>query len=335
MSADIRPRVSRDLAGLLLAGLASFCAASVIIPGSPIVGYSAQAPLDVHQADTLTATGAAYLDPATLQEVTGASITVTETITGLGSAGTSSATIWNVYTSTYDTGRNQQLEPSFRTLVFDRTTAELVNCCHENVNGNGLARQSGVAGYAFPVGAGKQTYDVFDTVLEAPEPFRYSGTGTIDGIGVYRFTESVSAARAGYTQVSFRDPQRYSMHMVYSVDPETGRVLDVSEDEDLYLVRTITTSPVTHLLQADLRMTPSTVATLVRQDDLARDEVMNVARVRRAFLALAGILAVAAGLLLVRRRRVDSAPAGEPAWHEPVAAPAIGPEPSGTTEFEA
>jgi hypothetical protein len=313
MSSGRRPHVSRDLAGLLLAGLASFFTASALIPGSPITGYSPTAPLDVHQAENLTATGASYLDPATLREVTGASITVTETITGLSSAGNSSATIWNVYTSTYDTDSNQQLEPSSRTLVFDRTTGALVNCCHENVNGNGLVRQSGIAGYVFPVGTRKQTYDVFDSILQAPEPFRYSGTGTVDGITVYRFTESISAAEAGYSQVSFRDPQRYSMHLVYSVDPETGQVLDVGQDEDLYLARSITSSPVTHLFNADLRMTPSTVAMLVRQDNLARDEIVNVARVRRAFFALAGILAVAAGLLLARRRRGDSGPTDAPA----------------------
>jgi hypothetical protein len=332
MSRDITPRLGRDAAGLVVAALASFFAASAIIPGSPIAGYSPTAPLDVHQAETLTATGASYLDPATLQEVTGADITVTETIAGLGSAGNSSATIWNVYTSTYDTGRDQQLEPSSRTLVFDRTTGELVNCCHENINGNGLVRQSGLAGYVFPVGTRKQTYDVFDSVLLAPEPFRYSGTGTVDGIMVYRFTESVSAAKAGYSQVSFRDPQRYSMHLVYSVDPETGQVLDVSQDEDLYLVRTITTAPVTHLYEADLRMTPSTVALLVHQDNLARDEIVNVARARRGFFGLAGILALIAGLLLLRRRRDDSAATDAPAWHDdPVVAPAPGPEASGAT----
>jgi hypothetical protein len=322
MSPEAKPRVRRDLAGLLLAGLASFFTASALIPGSPIAGYSPTAPLDVHQTQTLTATGASYLDPATLREVTGASIAVAETITGLGSAGNSSATIWDVYTSTYDRGSQQQLEPSFRTLVFDRTTGELVNCCHENINGNGLVRQSGIAGYVFPVGTRKQTYDVFDSILLAPEPFRYSGTGTVDGITVYRFTESIAAARAGYSQVSFRDPERYSMHLVYSVDPETGQVLDVSQDEDLYLARTITTSPVTHLYQADLRMTPSTVAMLARQDNLARDEIVNVARTRRAFFALAAILAVIAGLLLARRRRDDSAPADAPARHDdPVVAP--------------
>ena len=315
------PRITRDLAELVLAGLASFLAASAAIPGWPIAGHSPQAPLGEHQTVTLAASGASYLSPTTLHEVTGAHIEVTETITGVASTGNSPIASWTVHTATYDTTRHQQLEPKSRTLVFNRRSAELINCCDENINGNGLIRQSGVAGYVFPVGTRRQTYGVFDDVLNSPEPVTYSGTGTVDGIPVYRFTESISAARAGYSPVSFSDPQRYSIHRVYWVDPETGEVLAVSEDEDLYLAKTITDSPVTHLLHANLRTTPATVAMLARQDEGARHEIAVTARIRVAFAAVAGVLAVIAGFLLARRRSTRSASVRPAGSAQPARAP--------------
>jgi hypothetical protein len=295
-------RLRRDIAGLVLAGLASFLAASAAIPGWPIAGHSPQAPLDERQSVTLAASGASYLSPITLDEVTGAHLTVTETITGATGTGNSSIAIWTVHTAMYDTTRHQQLEPESRTLVFSRRSAELVNCCDENINGNGLIRQNGIAGYAFPVGARKQTYHIFDDVLYSPEPVGYSGTGRVDGIPVYRYTENISAAAAGYSPVSSTDPQRYSVRRVYSVDPETGAVLAVRDDEDLYLAKIRTRSPVTHLLDASLRTTPATVAMLARQDASVRHTVAMASRIRVAFVLAAAVLAVVAGFLLARRR---------------------------------
>jgi hypothetical protein len=300
-SAASTPRAARHLAGLVLAALASFFAANAALPGWPIAGHSPQAPVNEYQTVTLTASGASYLSPTTLNEVTGARIQVTETIAGVASSGNSAIAVWNVYTATYDTVRHLQLEPKSRTLAFNRRTALLVNCCYENVNGNGLIRQTGVAGYAFPVGARKQTYQVFDDVLDSPEPFRYTGQGKLDGIPVYNFAESVSGAEAGYSLVS-RDPERYTTYRVYSVDPETGAVLAVTEYEDLYLVRPVTGSPVTRLFDATLRTTPATVATLVRRDESIRHAIALAARIRVAFAALAGVLAVLAGFLLTGKR---------------------------------
>jgi hypothetical protein len=185
-----------------------------------------------------------------------------------------------------------------RTVVFDRRTAELINCCGGNINGDGLIRQDGIAGYAFPVGTGKQTYYVFDAVLDKPEPVAYSGTDTVDGILTYRFAEDVSAADAGFSPLSSADPELYTMHRVYWVDPETGMVLKVTENEDLYLVKAATGSVAAHLFTADLHTTPGTVGRLAGQDARARNEIARVAGARLVLFGVAGGLALAAGCLL-------------------------------------
>jgi hypothetical protein len=294
---------SRTLTGLVLAALASFFAASAVLGGWPISSHSPQAALNEHQTITMTATDAAYLSPSSLKQVRNTNITVTQTLTGVAGSGNSSIAVWNVFTTTYDTKRHQELEPASRVAVFDRSNAALVNCCDADINGNGLTRESGIVGYVFPVGTRKQTYFVFDTVLNKPEPFTYSGTGMVDGIPAYRFTEFIYAAHAGYTLLSFRDPELYSISSVYWVDPVTGTVLDASEDEDLYLVRSITSSPVTDLFEANLSMTPGTVARLASQDARARSGLKVARWTRVAFLAVAVDLAALAWWTLARGTR--------------------------------
>lgn len=294
--------MKRRATGLLLAGLAAglaaCCAASAVALGWRIPGQAAARPLSEGETATLTAAHASYFSPTRLTEITGAAIEVTDTITAGASPGYPAIAVWDVHRSVYDTTHHQQLEPMSRTVVFDRKTAELINCCGGNINGNGLIRQDGIAGYAFPVGTGKQTYYVFDAVLDKPEPVAYSGTDTVDGIATYRFAEDVSAANAGFSPLSSTDPELYTMHRVYWVDPETGMVLKVTENEDLYLVHAGTGSVATHLFSADLHATPGTVGRLASQDARARDEIARVAKARLVLFGVAGGLVLAAGCLL-------------------------------------
>jgi len=291
--------MKRRAIGLLLAGLAAglaaCCAASAVVLGWRIPAR----PLSERETATLTAARASYFSPTRLTEITGAAIEVTDTITAGASPGYPAIAVWDVHRSVYDTTNHQQLEPTSRTVVFDRKTAELINCCGGSINGNGLIRQDGIAGYAFPVGTGKQTYYVFDAVLDKPEPVAYSGTDTVDGIATYRFTEDISAANAGFSPLSPTDPELYTMHRVYWVDPETGTVLKVTENEDLYLVKAATGSVATHLFTADLHTTPATVGRLASQDAHGRNEIARVASARLVLFGAAGGLALTAGCLLV------------------------------------
>jgi hypothetical protein len=300
--------MTRHATGLIAAALAAFAAASAVFLGWYAAGQAAEAPPGEQVTATLTAGHASYFSPTRLTEITDANLEVTEAITGNTSASYPGIAIWDVLRSVYDTTNHQRLEPMSRTLVFDRKTAELVNCCGGSVNGNGLIWQSGIAGYVFPPGTRKQTYDVFDTVLDEPAPFAYSGPDAVDGVPAYRFTENVSGAYAGFSPLSSAEPELYSVRRVDWVDPETGAVLKVTEDEDLYLADPATGAAVTQLFDANLSTTPATVARLVSQDARARNEITLVGTVRILSFCLAGAFAVTAAFLLARKPRLRPLP---------------------------
>lgn len=290
----------RRLIELRLSGLAAVLAAIAVSLGWHVTGQAARSLRGGQEMITLTASGASYLSPTRLTEVTGASMVVTDTIKETSEAGYPLIAVWTVVSSAYDTTHRQPLEPASATLAFDRMTAGLVNCCDKNVNGNAGIQQSGIAGWLFPRGTRRQTYDVFDTTLDEPVPFAYSGTDTIDGIPAYRFTGKVSAAPAGFSPLSPGDPELYSMHRSYWVDPQTGALLKISENEDLYLVNATTGATITHLFDAQLIATPRTVASLVSQDTRGRNTGTAARRGRLLFLGIAGALAAAAAVLFVR-----------------------------------
>jgi hypothetical protein len=287
----------RQVIGLTISGLAIACAAIAVVLGGHLIGRPTRSPASERETITLTAARASYLSPTRLTEITGATIEVTDTIRGAAEAGFPQIAVWTEVSSVYDTTNRQSLEPMSRTFAFDRATAELVNCCDQNINGDAVIPQRGIAGWVFPRIIRKQTYDVFDTTLDAPEPFAYSGTDTVSGIRAYRFEEHISAAPAGFSLLSRTEPELYSMHRTYWVDPATGALLKISENEDLYLVRPATHATVTHLFDADLSTTPATVAGLVRQDTRGRAAGAATEHDRLLLLGLAGALAAAAEVL--------------------------------------
>jgi Porin PorA len=295
--------MTRHVTGLIAAALAAFAAASGVFLGWYAAGQAAEVPLGEQVTATLTAAHASYFSPTRLTEITGANLEVTEAITENTSPSYPGIAIWDVFGSVYDTTNHQRLESMSRTLVFDRKTAELVNCCGESVSGNSSIYQTGIVGYVFPLNAQKKTYEVFDTTLNKPEPFVYSGTGSVNGIQAYKFIENIPSAQAGFSQFSSTEPQYYSMHLVYWVDPMTGELLAVNEHEDLYLVNPATNARVTTLFNADLSATPATVKNMVAIDNSSRNRITLLEIVLPLVCGIAGALATAAGFLLSRTPR--------------------------------
>jgi hypothetical protein len=299
-------RGASELTGLVVAGLAAFFAVLGFLPGSLAIGPAVQPALNNPETLVLTASDASYLSPVTLAEVSGARIEETRTLTPDDGVGSSLVAVWAVTTSDDDTAHHPQLEPTSRTFAIDRATGQLVSCCGANINGNQLIRQSGLSGYLFPSGTRRQAYDIFNTVLGRPEPAVYSGSGTIDGIPAYRYTEDITAARAGFSPLSSTDPELYSARDSYWVDPETGAVLAITADEDLYLA-----SPAApRLFDANLTTTRATVAQLAARDRGVRQEITVARYLRLACLVLAITGAVIAWYALSRRQ-------SPPAPHHP------------------
>jgi Porin PorA len=315
-------------AGTVLIGIATFLIVMAVALPTYIVGHVAEFPLSVNETVTLTGNGSSYFSAARDTEVTGADIRATDTLTADPTAGSSSVAVWNEFSYTYDTTHRELVRITTRTFAFDRRTARLTSCRCANVDGNSAISQTGLAGPVFPVGAAPETYDVFDTTLNRPEPFGYDGTAAVGGIRTYRFAENVPATRLGYSPLSSTQPEYATIHRICWVDPVTGLVLSVREYQRLFLEDPATGAQTTVLYSADLQATPASVRAMVKADSTERSKLALVGTALPITLGIAGAVALVAGILLARPARRGGAAASGSTPPGPAAGAAAAPGPS-------
>jgi Porin PorA len=304
----------RRRVGLVLAGLGTCLIVFAVLMPTWVSGKVLKFPLNEYATATLTASNASYFSPAKLTEMTGVNMEATYTIKGNAAAGSSSTAVWDQFIYVYDQTNKLPFQTMTRTLAFNRRTAQLIDCCGANVNGDSSVKQTGIAGYVFPIGTQKQTYDVFDTNLNKPMPFTYAGTDTVNGIQAYRFTENVSPTQngtqvlpgslVGESQASVVLPQYYEMHLTYWIDPDTGALLNATENEKLTL-RNSQGAQALLLLDANLAMTPASVNGLVALDNSQRSKMTLVTTILPLVTGIVGVILLIVGILLSRRRRED------------------------------
>ncbi len=323
----------RRVVGLTLAGLGAFLIVAALLLRSFVGGQVIKLPLNEFLITTLEGTGVSYLSPSTGNSVTGATMRVTSTVKGRAKLGTSSTAVWDSFTYLYDVTNHSTFQFDTRRVAFDRRTAELVNCCGSNVNGNTAVRQSGLVGFLWPFGVQKQTYQVFDLGLNKPMPARYAGTSTIDGIKVYRFVEHVAPTRSGSQtlpgslvgmpgQQSVTLPEYYTATNTFWVDPLTGAQLNVNQDQKVTLNDASGAQRLV-LLDADLKMTPQSLHTVVGLDKKGRSEFGWLEITIPLVLGVVGLVALVVGIVLARRKREDGQPDhAEASTPEPVLDPA-------------
>ena len=232
----------RRVIGLILTGAGTFLIVCAVLLPTWVSSQVIKFPLNEYETATLAASNASYFSPTTLTEKTGVNLQATYTIKGDGAAGNSSTAVWDEYSYVYDLTNHQAVQQATRRFAFDRRTAVLVNCCGANINGDSSIEQRGYLGYVFPIGTQKQTYDVFDTTLNQPEPFVYSGTTDVHGIQAYEFVENIAPVQVGTQTIpgslvgtsasSVTLPEYYQMHLIYYVDPATGALIDVNEHQN-------------------------------------------------------------------------------------------------------
>ena len=297
--------------GLVLAGLGTCLVVFAVLMPVWVSGKVLKFPLNEYATATLTASNVSYFSPTKLTEMTGVNMEATYTIKGNAAAGSSSTAVWNQFIYVYDQTNKLPFQTMTRTFAFDRRTAQLIDCCGANVSGDSSVKQTGIVGYVFPIGTQKQTYDVFDTNLNKPMPFTYAGTGTVDGIQAYRFTENVSPTKngtqvlpgslVGESQASVVLPQYYEMHLTYWIDPDTGALLNATENEKLTL-RNSQGAQALLLLDANLAMTPASVNGLVALDNTQRSKMSLVTTILPLVTGIVGLILLIVGILLSRRR---------------------------------
>jgi Porin PorA len=304
----------RRIIGLTLAGLGAFLLVAALLARTYVAGQFVKFPLNTYVKTTLIGRDVSYFSPKLVRPVSGATMQVTDTVKGDGAAGNSATAVWDEFTYLYDRTNHVVFSYTTRRAAFDRRTGVLVDCCGANIGGNAAVRQTGLSGYVWPFGTQKQTYDVFDTTLLRPMPFRYTGTGTVHGISVYRFVEHVLPTQSGTQQVpgslvgSSQNlvtlPEYYAATNTYWVDPRTGGVLDSTSNSKQYLRNTVSGKDLM-LFNGDLVMTPASVNTAVGLDATGRTELTWFEVIGPLIGVLVGLLALVAGIVLIRMRRGD------------------------------
>jgi hypothetical protein len=302
--------------GYILAGLGAFFIVVAIVLPTYAAPSLVKWPLNQYLAATLQANNASYFSVQKLKLVSGITIDANYTFKGDASKGSSSTAVWNEFNYVHDVTNNVVIQLGTRTFAFDRKTAELVDCCGANVNGNPGVQQTGIAGYAFPIGTQQQNYAVFDAATGKPEAFAYSGTATVHGIQTYVFSENVGPTPAIDEPV----PTNYQNHAVYYVDPVTGIPLDIVQHEIL------TARPQgTTLFNANLSMTPSSVSSLVNIDNGSRGKIAALQMILPLVVGILGAVLLIGGVLLARRGPREDVRPGDPvSATEPAAAPLSG-----------
>jgi hypothetical protein len=301
--------------GLVLAGLGAFLIVLAVVLPTWIVGQVVKFPLNEYQSATLSASNASYFSATSLTEKTGVNLQATYTIKGDGAAGTSSTAVWNEYSYVYDRTNHYAVQQMTRRFAFDRKTGQLTMCCGANVNGDSSVQQRGLVGYVFPFGTKKQTYQVFDTTLNKPVPFPYAGTADVRGITTYKFTEDVAPTQVatqtvpgslvGMSAASVTLPEFYEIHLTYYVDPVTGALVNVQEHQTMSLRNPSTGAQALLLFDADLKVTPAALTTIVKLDTDGRSKLTMLKVILPLALGIAGVITLVTGLILGRRRHQD------------------------------
>jgi len=296
--------------GLVLAGLGTFLIVFALLQAFWVTGQVIKFPLNQYASVTLTDPNATYFSVAKLTEMSGVNLEATYTIKGNAAAGSSSTAVWNQFIYVYDQTNKLPVQTITRTFAFDRRTAQLVNCCGANVNGDSSIQQHGYVGYVLPIGTKKQTYDVFDTNLNKPVPFVYTGIGDVDGTQAYKYsvnvpptqngTQTVPGSLVNSSAASVTLPQYYEVHSTYWIDPVTGALLNVTQDEKLTL-RNTDGSTALSLLNANLVATQASIDGLVAIDNDQLSKASLVGTLLPLMAGVIGLLLLIIGLVLFRR----------------------------------
>jgi len=307
----------RGIIGLILAGLGACLILVAVLLPTWIVGQVVKFPLHEYETATLDASNASYFSTTSLSEKTGVNLEATYTIKGDASAGNSSTAVWEEYSYVYDLTNHQPVQQMLRTFAFNRRTGQLVNCCGASLNGDTTVRQTGMVGYVFPFGTQKQTYQVFNTSLKKTVPFVYSGTTSVDGVQAYEFVENVPPTQIGSqtlpgsfvksTAASVTLGEYDQEHVIYYVDPETGALIDVNEQQSTTLRASASAAPALVGFDADLIATPASVTQIVALDSSGRNELTLIETTLPIVLGIVGGVALLAGILLGRKRHEDMA----------------------------
>jgi hypothetical protein len=307
----------------ILTGLGVFFIVGAVLLRFFVPGQAIKFPLNEYRIYVMQANGVSYFSLAQAQELSAVTMRATTTISGdvtASQAAGNNTAVWKSFTSVKDLTDNAQVRYSQQLLPFDRNTGVLANCCGYYLTStdddNSALEHPHLSGQGFvwPIGTKAQTYEVFDSVLDHPVPFRYTGTEVVNGISTYRFvatipstqigTQLVPGSFVGMTAAQVTLPEFYSAVKTIWVDPVTGSPIRLDFNEKTTLQDA---SGATRLViyQGDLASTPGNISTVAAADqsDLLRIQLVEI--IIPISAGVVGLILLIAGLLLGRRRLDD------------------------------
>ena len=296
----------RKIAGVVLLGVGVFLL--VLAPVLRFYTYPAlaKAPLDQDSQTVSVAPGATYLNIGKLELVEGATLTATRRVRGDVAAGNDDRAVWDVFVRVENEGA--LVTASTDRVAFDRSTSEAVNCCGESLNG-APAKHSGIE-YKFPFGAGKKTYQYFDTTLGQSSDMVYKASEKLEGLNVYRYEQVIEPTKIaelevpgtliGRTEGSVPVDRYYSNLRRVWVEPDTG-VIVKGQEEQLSTLRDDTGEDVLTVTEATLTFSDATVEEQVKT---AKDNARSLnllGTIGPLVLVLLGLVLALLGLALALR----------------------------------
>ena len=236
----------RRAVGLVLAGLGTCLIVFAVLMPTWVSSKVLKFPLNEYASVILTDQNVTYFSPAKLTELTGVNMEATYTIKGNAAAGSSSTAVWNQFIYVYDQTNKLPFQTMTRTFAFDRRTALLINCCGANVNGDSSIEQRGYVGYVLP---DRHPAADLRRLRHQPEQAgalrlhrrRPTSTASTRTNSPRTSLPRRTAPRpspgplVGQSAASVTLPQYYENHVTYWIDPDTGALLNVTQNERLTL----------------------------------------------------------------------------------------------------
>jgi hypothetical protein len=204
----------------------------------------AVAPAAQRSVTTLTGPDATIFDIGTLKEITTDLTTTVRTVGDTKAAEKQGGDVV-VYVNSTSTRSSDGVMRSrdVERMAFDKRTGEAVNCCDEFVSSTEgvetpIKHQGLVA--KFPFETQKKTYNFWDGTLEATRPIKYTGTGSVEGVSVYTFEQTIEPTRVGTQEIPLNllglagtdnvtADEMYSVVRKLWVEPNTGVIIKRSE----------------------------------------------------------------------------------------------------------
>ncbi|HET7014106.1 MAG TPA: DUF3068 domain-containing protein [Streptosporangiaceae bacterium] len=303
----------------VLTGLGAFFIVLAIMSYLYVPGQAVKFPLNEYTVSTLIANNASWFSPKSVSELSDVTLQITSTVKGdvtaANSLGSSKYAVWQSFAAVEDTTDHQQVSipAAADEFAFDRRTGVLIPWSGNVINGKHVPQVNG-QGYVWPLGAKKQSYQVFDTTLQKPVTFKYVDSTTLNGIPVYKYTavvpptqvgtQTLPGSLVGEKAATVTLPEMYSTTENYLVDPVTGAPIAVDRDtKDVLADSTGATKLV--LLSADFKTSAKSIVASEKTDTHYRNLINLATFIIPVVAGLVGIILLVVGLVLSRMSDED------------------------------